>query len=206
MFAMICLVHPVAHAGADHGEVPAASRIAPAMREHGEARRRRSRNPLVALPARLRGAASSAIRGGYRDLLALALQQRRGLRGRLPGLRRWLRSLLVPFLGRNFFPAVDAGEIMMHVRAPSAPGSRTPPPCSTTSRRRSARSFRRDELETLVDNIGLPVSGINLTYNNTGVIGPQDGDIQITLKEGHQPTGGLRRRRCASSCRAPFPA
>ena len=49
------------------------------------------------------------------------------------------------------------------------------------SRRSSARSFRRDELETLVDNIGFPISGINKTYNNTGTIGSQDGEIQIRL-------------------------
>src|SRR5207244_13254150 len=45
-----------------------------------------------------------------------------------------------------------------------------------------------DELATMVDNIGMPVSGINMTYNNTGTIGSQDGDIQIKLKEGHRPT------------------
>ena len=45
-----------------------------------------------------------------------------------------------------------------------------------------------DEIDTIVDNIGMPISGINMTYNNTGVIGPQDGDIQIKLREGHRPT------------------
>ena len=40
----------------------------------------------------------------------------------------------------------------------------------------------------MADNIGMPISGINMTYNNTGVIGPQDGDVQIKLKEGHRPT------------------
>src|SRR6202012_326154 len=44
------------------------------------------------------------------------------------------------------------------------------------------------EIETLADNIGMPISGINMTYNNTGVIGSQDGDIQIKLREGHRPT------------------
>jgi multidrug efflux pump subunit AcrB len=44
------------------------------------------------------------------------------------------------------------------------------------------------ELDTLTDNIGMPISGINMTYNNTGVIGPADGDIQIKLREGHRPT------------------
>ncbi|MFX9112477.1 hypothetical protein ABTN46_19385, partial [Acinetobacter baumannii] len=45
-----------------------------------------------------------------------------------------------------------------------------------------------DKIDTMADNIGMPISGINLTYNNTGVIGPQDGDIQIKLKEDHKPT------------------
>ena len=50
------------------------------------------------------------------------------------------------------------------------------------------------EIETMADNIGMPVSGINMTYNNTGVIGPQDGDIQIKLKEGHRPTADYVRQ------------
>ena len=57
----------------------------------------------------------------------------------------------------------------------------------------------------MADNIGMPISGINMTYNNTGVIGPQDGDIQIKLKEGHPPTDRYIRR-CARNCRECFPA
>ena len=45
-----------------------------------------------------------------------------------------------------------------------------------------------EEIDTLTDNIGMPISGINMTYNNTGVIGPQDGDVQIKLREDHRPT------------------
>ena len=70
-----------------------------------------------------------------------------------------------------------------------------------------------DEIDTIVDNIGMPVSGINVTYNNTGTIGSQDGDIQIKLKEGHRPTAdyvrmlreelpaALSRSRPSRSCR-----
>src|SRR4051812_24442740 len=53
---------------------------------------------------------------------------------------------------------------------------------------KAIRKLIPGEIETLTDNIGMPISGINMTYNNTGVIGPQDGDIQIKLKEGHRPT------------------
>ena len=51
-----------------------------------------------------------------------------------------------------------------------------------------------DEIETMVDNIGMPISGINMTYNNTGTIGPQDGDIQIKLNEDHEPTADYVRQ------------
>ena len=82
----------------------------------------------------------------------------------------------------------------MHARAPV--GTRveeTANAASPTSRRRSARSSRRASSTTLVDNIGMPVSGINMTYNNTGTIGTQDGDIQIKLREGHRPTADYVR-------------
>jgi len=99
-----------------------------------------------------------------------------------------LSLLLVPFLGSNFFPSVDAGQILMHVRAPV--GSRIED--SSAEFQRIAARVRQlipgDELKTVVDNIGLPVSGINTIYNNTGTIGPQDGDVMITLGEGHRPT------------------
>ena len=96
--------------------------------------------------------------------------------------------LLTPFLGRNFFPAVDSGQILMHVRLDV--GTRV---------EESAREFAQiqdaireiiapEDLGAMVDNIGMPVSGINTSYNNTGMIGPQDGDIQIALNEGHRPT------------------
>src|ERR1700761_3533167 len=96
--------------------------------------------------------------------------------------------LLVPFLGRNFFPSVDAGSILMHVR--TQVGTRVE---ETANQFADIQKVIRtiippQEIETLADNIGMPISGINMTYNNTGVIGSQDGDVQIKLKEGHRPT------------------
>ena len=94
----------------------------------------------------------------------------------------------MPFLGRDFFPSVDAGQIMMHVRAPV--GTRVEETANQFAE--ISKAIRQiippDEIATIVDNIGLPVSGINMTYNNTGTIGTQDGDIQITLSEDHRPT------------------
>jgi multidrug efflux pump subunit AcrB len=95
---------------------------------------------------------------------------------------------LVPFLGSNFFPAIDSGQILMHVRVPM--GSRIE---DTAARfdlieQRIHQVLPAGEVKAVIDNIGLPVSSINTVYNNSGTIGPQDGDIIITLKEGHAPT------------------
>jgi hypothetical protein len=95
--------------------------------------------------------------------------------------------LLVPFLGRDFFPTVDPGRSACTCARRWAPVSRIPPPCSTGWRPHPQGSAP-GEITSVVDNIGMPVSGINLAYSNTGGIGPQDGDILVTLKEDHRPT------------------
>jgi multidrug efflux pump subunit AcrB len=145
-----------------------------------------SRNPLVRFQRGFE-ARFERVRGGYRDLLSMAMRQRLvfviGFLGFVG-----LSFLLVPFLGRNFFPNVDAGSILMHVR--TQVGTRVEESANQFADVQKAirKVIPPDEIETLADNIGMPISGINMTYNNTGVIGPQDGDIQIKLKEGHRPT------------------
>ncbi|WP_233889874.1 efflux RND transporter permease subunit [Paraburkholderia flagellata] len=127
------------------------------------------------------------VRSGYRGLLELALANRRTFVGCFLGFVL-LSFALLPFLGRNFFPAVDAGQILLHVRAPI--GERVEKTSEIIAGVEGAvrRIVPPAELGTVVDNIGLPVSGINTAYNNTGIIGSQDGDIQIELNEGHRPT------------------
>jgi multidrug efflux pump subunit AcrB len=95
---------------------------------------------------------------------------------------------LLPFLGSNFFPSVDSGQIAMHVRVPV--GARIEDTAARFDRIGTAirQIIPADQLGSLTDNIGLPVSSINTVYNNSGTIGPQDGDILIALKEGHEPT------------------
>ncbi len=145
-----------------------------------------SRNPLVRFQRGFE-ARFERVRGGYRDLLSIAMRRRPvfviGFLGFVA-----LSFLLVPFLGRNFFPSVDAGSILMHVR--TQVGTRVEESANQFADVQKAirKVIPPDEIETLADNIGMPISGINMTYNNTGVIGPQDGDIQIKLKEGHRPT------------------
>jgi CzcA family heavy metal efflux pump len=145
-----------------------------------------SRNPLIRFQ-RAFEARFERIRSGYRDLLSMALGRRPVFVAGFLALVS-VSFLLVPYLGRNFFPSVDAGGILMHVRAQI--GTRVEESANQLADVQKAirKIIPPQEIETLADNIGMPISGINMTYNNTGVIGPQDGDIQIKLKEGHRPT------------------
>jgi multidrug efflux pump subunit AcrB len=101
-----------------------------------------------------------------------------------------LSLLLVPFLGKDFFPAVDAGEISLHVRAPVGTRIEETAALFDHIEARIRGVIPRDELGSIVDNIGLPVSGTNRAYLNTGGVGPEDGDILITLNANHAPTAG----------------
>jgi len=104
-----------------------------------------------------------------------------------------LSLLLVPFLGRDFFPSVDAGTIALHLRAKT--GMRVEETAVVTDRvdTRIRELIPRGELHSIIDNIGLPVSGINLSYSNTGTIGTSDADVLITLNEDHHPTADYVR-------------
>jgi CzcA family heavy metal efflux pump len=152
----------------------------------------RSRNPLVRFQRGFE-ARFEAVRTRYGGLLEHALAAPRAL---LVGflVAVGLSFLLVPFLGQNFFPAVDAGQMALHVRAPV--GSRIEETSAQFDRiaRRIRQIIPANELVSVVDNIGLPVSSINTTYNNSGTIGPQDGDILIQLAEHHAPTADYVRR------------
>ncbi|PZU07464.1 efflux RND transporter permease subunit [Sphingomonas sp.] len=128
-----------------------------------------------------------AIRSRYAQMLALALAHRKPFM--IGFIAIMLASmLLVPFLGRNFFPAVDAGQMMIHVRAPV--GFRIEQSAAEFDRMegRIRQLIPGEEIAAITDNIGLPVSAINTVYNNSGTIGPQDGDILITLAKDHKPT------------------
>jgi CzcA family heavy metal efflux pump len=151
-----------------------------------------SRNPLARFQRGFE-ARFEKVRGVYHALLTLALANRRPFVSVFFGFIA-LSFALVPFLGRNFFPSVDSGQILMHVRAPI--GVRIEKNAQIFSNIEGAirQIIPPAELGTVVDNIGLPVSGINLTYNNTGTVGTQDGDIQIALNEDHRPTAEFVRQ------------
>ena len=155
-----------------------------------------SRNPLVRFQRGFE-ARFERLRAVYHDLLGLALARRPLFI--LCFMAFVLGSFaLVPFLGRNFFPIVDSGQILMHVRAPI--GTRVEETANSfVAIQKAIRTvIPPSQIATMADNVGMPVSGINMTYNNTGTIGPQDGDIQIKLTPDHRPTeeyvAELRRR------------
>jgi multidrug efflux pump subunit AcrB len=147
---------------------------------------KRSRNPLVRFQRGFE-AGFERFRAGYSDLLALALAHRPTF---VIGFLAFvgLSFLMVPYLGQNFFPSVDAGQILMHVR--TQVGTRVEESANQFAdvQKVIRKIIPSDQIDTIADNIGMPISGINMTYNNTGVTGPQDGDIQIKLKEDHPPT------------------
>jgi multidrug efflux pump subunit AcrB len=99
-----------------------------------------------------------------------------------------LSCLLAPVLGRDFFPTVDAGQIRLHMRAPT--GTRIEATAGIADEVEAAiRSLiPPDELQTVLDNLGIPNSGINLSYSNAGVFGSLDGEILLSLRDGHRPT------------------
>jgi CzcA family heavy metal efflux pump len=159
---------------------------AQAHHQHGAAPRQPSRNPLVRFQ-RWFERGFETLREGYGAVLGSALGSRAPfLVGFL--LIAFASLALLPFLGRNFFPDVDAGSIALHVRGPT--GLRLEEAAALFSR--IERQIREDipakQLEAIVDNIGLPTSSINTTYNASGTIGPEDGDILISLKPDHSPT------------------
>jgi multidrug efflux pump subunit AcrB len=146
----------------------------------------RTRNPIMAFQRGFE-ARFEAVRAGYKNLLQVALQHRGKVSVGFAAVVLGSFGLL-PFLGSNFFPDVDGGQILIHARVPV--GTRVE---ETAARFAKIQAHIRQvipahDITTMVDNIGLPPSYINLIYNNTGVVGSQDGDIQIALSSNHAPT------------------
>jgi multidrug efflux pump subunit AcrB len=130
------------------------------------------------------------IREGYRSLLSLALGRPKTF---IAGfLACALLSFgLEPFLGENFFPAVDSGQILMHVRAQIGTRIEETARLCDFVEQAIRETIPPGQIDNIVDNIGLPYSGINVAYGNTGTIGPEDADISISLKGDHTPTASL---------------
>jgi multidrug efflux pump subunit AcrB len=127
------------------------------------------------------------VRRGYTLALSALLQQRRAFALLFAGFCV-ASCLLVPVLGRDFFPSVDAGQIRLHMRAPT--GTRIEETARMADAVEAAirELIPKEQLETVLDNLGVPNSGINLSYSNAGTFGTLDGEILLSLREGHEPT------------------
>jgi multidrug efflux pump subunit AcrB len=133
-------------------------------------------------------------RAGYQQLLETTLDNR-GLFAVCFVIFCVLSMGLVFFLGQDFFPEVDAGLIRLHFRA--RPGLRVEETAKLCDQVEAVLrdTIPKDEMQTVLDNIGVPYSGINLTFSNSGVIGSGDAEILIALNpEHHHATAGYIRR------------
>lgn len=99
-----------------------------------------------------------------------------------------LSFALLPMVGQDFFPAVDSGEFKLHMRAPT--GTRIEETAAICERVDDdmRQLIPKSELATIIDNIGVPYSGFNLSYSNSAPIGPGDADILVELSKKHRPT------------------
>ena len=131
-----------------------------------------------------------AFREAYRNALSWVMTQPAATLGFFGGLML-VSLLLFPALGRDFFPQVDAGQMRLHVRAP--PGTRLERTQEYFAQVEGAiRSIvGRDQIATVLDNIGMPYSGINMALSDTATVGPMDGEILISLRKKHHPTAGF---------------
>jgi multidrug efflux pump subunit AcrB len=147
----------------------------------------KSRNPLVRLQKGFE-AGFERFREGYHRLLELCLHHRRAFLVAFFAACLGSLAILIPWLGQDFFPSVDAGSFKLHLRGPT--GMRiedTAFLCDLVE-----KSIRQEipaaEMKSIIDNIGLPYSGINLSYSNSAPVGTSDADILVTLTPKHHPT------------------
>ncbi|MFP3799744.1 MULTISPECIES: efflux RND transporter permease subunit [Paraburkholderia] len=147
-------------------------------------------NAFVAKVTRFQAAFEArfeALRLRYRATLAGAIAQRRRFVPIFLGCC-FASLALLAFTGRDFFPSVDTGEIRLHLRAPT--GTRIEQTARLTDEveARIRSVIPPAEQGAILDNIGVPVSGINLTYDSSDPIGTEDADVMVSLKPGHRPT------------------
>src|SRR6202453_2113535 len=168
------------------------------LKEHDEAemaKKRESRNPFVRFQLAFE-AGFTRMRLGYLRLLTLCVDNAVVFLILFTVFALGSVALLTPPLGQDFFPSVDAGQFKIHVRART--GTRIEETALLCDHIDGTirQHIPAKELVTIVDNIGLPYSGLNLSYSTSAPIGPSDADIQVQLTEDHHPTAayvdGLR--------------
>ncbi len=129
----------------------------------------------------------SRFREAYRDGVAYCVK-RSGVASAFFVLLMVFSLSLFPQLGRDFFPQVDAGQMRLHVRAPPATRIEATQRYFAEVENAVRQIVGQDQIDTILDNIGLPYSGINIALSDLATVGPMDGEILISLKKKHSPT------------------
>src|SRR5438477_624477 len=146
-----------------------------------------SRNPLVRLQKRFEEA-FERFRHSYRGLLETCLHHRRAFLIAFFASCLGSLAILIPWLGRDFFPSVDSGSFKLHLRAPTGMRIEDTANLCDLVERSLRQQIPPSEVQNVIDNIGLPFSGINLSYSNSAPVGTSDADILVTLSANHNPT------------------
>ncbi|MFP5211444.1 MAG: efflux RND transporter permease subunit [Acidobacteriota bacterium] len=166
------------------------------LKEHDDAeaaRRRTSRNPFTRFHVAFEDG-FAALRHGYLRLLTLCVDHAGAFLVVFLVLMLASVGLISPWLGQDFFPTVDAGQFKIHVRAHT--GTRIEETAALCDRIESTirTVIPPNELVTILDNIGLPYSSLNLSYSTSAPVGPSDADIQVQLAPRHHPTAEYVQR------------
>ena len=146
-----------------------------------------SRNPLVRLQKRFEEA-FEYFRKGYRGGLEFCLHHRGAFLITFFAASLGSLAILIPWLGRDFFPSVDSGTFKLHMRAPTGMRIEETANLCDLVEQSIRQQIPAAEVQSVIDNIGLPYSGINLSYSNSAPVGNSDADILVTLSAKHHPT------------------
>jgi multidrug efflux pump subunit AcrB len=147
-----------------------------------------SRNPLVRMQQRFE-AGFEGFRQGYRGVLNRCVHHRKAFLIAFFAACLGSLALLVPWLGQDFFPTVDAGSFKLHLRGPTGMRIEDTAFLCDLVENLIRKQIPADEVSSIIDNIGLPYSGINLSYSNSAPVGTSDADVLVTLSPKHHPTG-----------------
>jgi multidrug efflux pump subunit AcrB len=155
--------------------------------EHDAAHTAASRNPFVRLQLRFEGA-FERFRERYHRLLERCLHHRRAFLIAFFAACLGSLALIIPWLGQDFFPTIDSGSFNLHLRAPTGTRIEETARLCDLVEQFIKQQLPQGEISNVIDNIGLPYSGINTSYNNTGTVGTSDADILVTFKVNHHKT------------------
>lgn len=146
-----------------------------------------SRNPFVRLQVRFEEA-FERLRERYHGLLEFCLHHRRTFLVAFFSACVGSLVLIIPWLGRDFFPTIDSGSFNLHMRAPTGLRIEETARLCDLVERSIGQQLPPGEISNIIDNIGLPYSGINTSYQNTGTVGTSDADILVTFGVNHHQT------------------